>query len=241
MPKVSVNILTKNRAELLKKALASVLAQTFSDYEVIVVDDGSSDGTQAVLKDLKLKDLKIFIHTSSLGITLSRQEALQASQGEYVAILDDDDVWSSLDKLKKQVEFLNSHQDYVLIGGAISIGDGKTKSRPLQNHQIKKTMLFRNNFFTSTVMFSRQAAIEAGAFIKDDLDLGEDYDLWLRMGKLGKMANLSEVLAVYSQPDYNKDKFQSFLHKQLRLIKGEKSIYPYYQIAKIILNLRLQL
>src|SRR4051812_9226023 len=121
MPKVSVNILTKNRPELFKKAYASVRAQSFIDYEVVVVNDGSTDGTAEVLKDLKIENLKIITHTSSQGITKSRQEALEQSAGEYIAILDDDDEWIDPEKLKKQVEYLDGHQDVVLVGGGIEI------------------------------------------------------------------------------------------------------------------------
>ena len=100
MPKLSINILTKNRAELLKKALDSVANQSFKDYEVVVVDDGSTDETQKVILSYNHVIIKLLNHQSSLGITQSRQEALRASGGEYVAILDDDDEWIDPDKLQ---------------------------------------------------------------------------------------------------------------------------------------------
>jgi len=257
MPKVSVNILTKNRAELLKRALASVRAQTFTDYEVVVMNDGSRDNTLEVLDGFKLSilNLKIINHQSSLGITLSRQEALLASTGEYVAILDDDDEWIDPDKLKKQVEFLDNHQDYILTGGGIEISNFQfpisneiqnpkskiIKHRPASDAGIRNTMLFRNNFFTSTVMFRRQAALKAGGFKKDEFDVAEDYDLWLRMGLLGKMYNAQEAFTLYSVPDYNKEKFKQFLTKQLKLVEKYKQSYLYAFFAKMILTIRLWL
>ncbi len=102
-------------------------------------------------------------------------------------------------------------------------------------------MLFRNNFFTSTVMFRKNFAIKSGGFIKDEVDFGEDYDLWLRMGKLGKMHNFQEVFTLYRLPDYNKEKFRAFLAKQLRLVKQHRQDYPYYRLANLILKLRLSL
>ena len=191
MPRISVNILTKNRSQLLKLALDSVFAQSFKDFEVVLVDDGSTDDTQNVLE--KFKDLKIINHQTSAGITKSRQEALNQSQGEYVAILDDDDEWVNVDKLKKQVEFLDTHPEYILAGGGINIVTSDKLQvtsyfRPEEDQQIRNTMLFRNNFFTSTVMFKKSAAIKAGGFISDGADLSEDYDLWLRLGNIGKMA-----------------------------------------------------
>src|SRR5574337_1894372 len=116
MPKVSVNILTKNRAGVLKKALESVFSQSFLDLEAVVINDGSTDNTRQVLESLAREKLKVIHHPKALGITQSRQEALGASAGEYVAILDDDDEWVDKDKLKKQAEFLERHPDYVLVG-----------------------------------------------------------------------------------------------------------------------------
>jgi glycosyltransferase involved in cell wall biosynthesis len=256
MPRVSINILTKNRSALLRRALLSAERQTLKDCEMVVVNDGSTDEAETVLKDLTFKDLKIISHAQSTGITQSRQEALLASRGDYVAILDDDDEWVDEDKLKKQAEFLDQHQDYVLVGGGIVINPlgeirnyeqipkfkiQNSKFRAETDKQIRSTMLFRNNFFTSTVMFQREAAIEAGGFVTDQDDLAEDYDLWLRMGLLGKMHNFPEVFTAYSQSNYNKERFQAFLKKQLRLIKTQKGNYPFCFPAKISLKFRIML
>ncbi len=245
MPKVSVNILTKNRAPLLKQALLSVSEQSFKDYEVVVVNDGSTDNTDEVLQDFKIsrsKDFKIIKHEISQGIIKSRQEALLASSGEYVAVLDDDDRWIDADKLKKQVEFLDKHPETVLCGGGIEITklqDYKIeKFRPKTDKQIRNSMLFRNNFFTSTVMFRRAAALHAGGFINDGDDFAEDYDLWLRLGKLGKMYNFQEPFTAYRVPEYNKARFKAFLAKQSRLIAREKGNYPAFWLGGAILRLR---
>lgn len=243
MPKVSINILTKNRAELLKKALASMQNQSLKDFEVVVVNDGSTDETADVLKDLKFKDLKIIDHPQSIGITLSRQEALEKSAGEYVAVLDDDDEWVDLDKLKKQVEYLDTNPDVVICGGGIQVERFKDlkieRFRPQTDLAIRQTMLIRNNFFTSTVMFRKGAAVKVGGFIKDDIDLAEEYDLWLRMGQLGKMYNFPEVFTAYRSPSYNKDKFRLFLQKQRNLIKKHRNDYPWAWLAVCILKFRI--
>ncbi|HYV33330.1 MAG TPA: glycosyltransferase family A protein, partial [Candidatus Limnocylindria bacterium] len=153
MPRVSVNILTKNRAELLKKALASVLMQSFKDFQIVVVDDGSTDNTEATLQNLKIENLKIVSHRQSSGITKSRQEALEKSEGEYIAILDDDDEWLDKDKLKKQLDYFEQHPKAVLVGGGIKTKNEDFKLKSQSDIQIRQTMLFRNNFYTSTIMF----------------------------------------------------------------------------------------
>lgn len=244
MPKVSVNILTKDRPDFLQKALGSVAMQTFKDLEVVIVDDGSKQSIDAVLDTFGNLKIKKIHHQSSLGITLSRQDALAASNGVYVAILDDDDEWVDKDKLKKQVEFLDSHKDYILVGGGMQVfSEGKSqgaKFRPEDNESILKTMLFRNNFFTSSVMFRKDVAQAVGGFIRDEIDLAEDYDLWLRMGPLGKLYNFQEVFVNYRQSSYNTDKFKQFLEKQLRLVRREKDRYPGAFIYQLILKFRLK-
>lgn len=243
MPKVSVIILTKNRAELLKKALASVQAQTFSDFEIVVINDGSTDDTSEVLSAFGEKGLKIINHEISAGITASRQEALEKSAGEYIAVLDDDDEWMDGEKLKKQINFLESHPEVVLVGGGIRAESGirnyELRMRPETDPKIRKSMLIKNNFFTSTVMFRKSSALLAGGFIKDRDDFGEDYDLWLRLGKLGKMYNFQEAFANYRVPNYNRARVKAFLAKQLRLIYREKAYYPNSLMAKIVMYLRL--
>ncbi|MCL5666531.1 MAG: glycosyltransferase family 2 protein [Patescibacteria group bacterium] len=244
MPLVSVNILTKNRAGLLRRALLSVAAQSFKDFEVVVVNDGSSDETQEVIERLKIENLKIITHQESKGITAGRQEALQASAGKYIAVLDDDDEWIDADKLKKQVGYLNEHRDCVLLGGGIQISNIQfpiSKTRPETDGEIRRAMLLKNPFFTSTVMFRREAALKAGGFVKDSDDLAEDYDLWLRLGLLGGMHNFQEPFVRYSRSSYNKGRFRAFLAKQLRLISRHKRNYPKYFLAKLILKARLVL
>jgi glycosyltransferase involved in cell wall biosynthesis len=244
-PRVSVNILTKNRKDQLKKAIDSVLSQSFKDVEIIVVDDGSTDGTEQVLKDLRFKDLKILSHGQSWGITQSRQEALQSSTGDYIAVLDDDDEWMDVNKLKKQVEFLDTHLTHVLVGGSIAVKSYQSsiinyQSRPQTNSSIRNWMLLKNPFFTSTVMFRRESALKAGGFVKDEIDLAEDYDLWLRMGTLGKMYNFRKAFTLYSKPQYNKEKLLKFFNKQAILIARQKKNYPFYFLSKIILMLRIK-
>ncbi len=253
MPKVSVITLTKDRVAFLERALAGIGRQTYVGYEVIVVDDGSADSTQNTIERLSArggsatggKNLKIIRHATSLGITASRQEALEAAAGEYVAILDDDDEWVDENKLKKQAEFLDAHPEVALVGGGIEIAKFKNKKiqkfRPQSDSRIRRTMLLRNNFFTSTVMFRRAAALQAGGFLADGADVAEDYDLWLRLGRLGKFYNFQEVFTAYRQPSYNKERFKQFLAKQLRLIQKHRDDYPFAFIAKVILRIRILL
>ncbi|MBL8030441.1 MAG: glycosyltransferase [Candidatus Doudnabacteria bacterium] len=243
MAKVSVNILTRNRKDLLKKCLDSVSKQSFKDVELIVINDGSTDGTLEEISNIKFQiPNKIINHKVSVGITLSRQEALMYSSGDYIAILDDDDEWIDKDKLLKQVEYLDKYPEVVLAGGGIKTELGsrnyELRMRTEGDIEIRNSMLYRNNFFTSTVMFRRQEALDVGGFEQDEIDLAEDYDLWLRLGKVGKMRNFQEVFTSYRKPVYNKEKLLKFYEKQQKLIFRHKHDYPFYFFAALILKLR---
>lgn len=246
MPLVSVNILTHNRAELFKKALLSVKAQSFKDYEVVVGNNYSTDNTRNVVEDLKKQGINIvhLYHDPEISITANRQSTLDASSGKYIATLDDDDQWCDAEKLKKQVEFLENRPEVVIVGGGINRVDDNAKFvdiklRPETDEQIRKTILLKNNFFTSTAMFRRDAAKAAGGFEFFENDYAEDYYFWLRLGLKGKMHNLQEIFTDYRIPNYSKAKARGFILKQSHLIEKFKDKYPRYLLAKILLQLRL--
>jgi glycosyltransferase involved in cell wall biosynthesis len=243
---VSVVVLTKNRCELLSRALESISKQTYHDYEVIVVNDGSTDATENTIAAwrTRLPQLHVITHTRSMGIVSSRQDAFFAARGKYIALLDDDDVWTLQDKLSKQTAYLETHAEVVLVGGGMeAIADGLTqpvvKLRPESDADIRRTMLFRNNFFTSSVVFRRDAALAVGGFVSDGNDFAEDYDLWLRMGSVGQFYNFPEVFVRYQQSRYTASRFRGFLRKQFRLIALHKKQYPRYWLARGLLFLRL--
>ena len=149
---------------------------------------------------------------------------------------------------------MDENPECVLVGGGIEIYSAMQNSnqdqvknlqskivkfRPTSDEAIRQAMLFRNNFFTSTVMFKRQAALEVGGFVKDEYDLAEDYDLWLRLGRAGKMRNFLEPFTAYARPNYNKDRQAQFLKKQLKLIKMNAGYFPFYFFAALILKIRI--
>ena len=245
MPQVSIIILTKNRAALLSRALQSVAKQSFKDFEIVVVNDGSTDNTETILaSNTEISDkLHIIRHKDSKGITLSRQEALEKCSAHLVALLDDDDEWLDKEKLAKQTQWFYTNPQGVLCGGSIAIGLGvknnQVRRRPETDSKIRNLMLLKNSFFTSTVMFKKSKALEVGGFRFDGVDLAEDYDLWLRLGKLGQMYNFQTVFTRYALPTYDKQKVRLFFIKQRLLIAAHGQEYPMFTIAKIILALRI--
>ncbi len=241
---VSVIILTKNRCDLLKKAILSVEAQTNVETEIIVVNDGSTDGTMDLLNTWH-RSLVVINHASSIGITKSRQEAVEKASGEYVAFLDDDDEWIDEHKLSEQLSWLERDPSHLLVGTSMLLVDENGNqlgyaSRPKEHKEIFKTMLFRNNFFTSTVLTRRSAILNAGGFITDTRDYAEDYDLWLRMGKQGIMHNIDKPMVKYLVKASNGLSYKlKFWLKQRDLIVLNKNDYPNFLLADLILTLRI--
>lgn len=249
MPAISVMMITKNRAQLLKRALLSILKQSFSDYEVVIVNDGSSDETNEVISEYATKMSIIqTTHLVSQGIVASRQEALGLAKGEYLAILDDDDVWIDPDKLKQQFEYLERNRSVVITGSSMEMVDDsgtilEIAHRPLTDAGIRKSFLFKNPFLTSTVCFRTSSARAAGGFVKrGTLDIGEDYDLWLRIGALGSLHNSDLVTTRYRYCKRSRAQYRQFLKQQYRLLNLQpRGLYPHKLLAQIILLARIAL
>lgn len=199
MPKVSVNVVTRNRGTLLREALQSVLDQSYSDYEVVVIDDGSVDNTTEVITEFenKFKKITLVVNETNLGVKNARQQALDASLGQYIAVLDDDDVWISPDKLTLQVNHLDTHPEIGLVGSWAKMLDATNGELsdwrpPLSDSDIRQQMLIRSCFMNPTVMFRKSVVDEVGGY-KQSPEYCEDYSLWMRIARVSKCENLQEI------------------------------------------------
>lgn len=208
-PLVSVVITTYNRAEYIKRAVESVLVQTYKNIEVIIVDDGSIDKTPKILSELSKREPKIIVLTNktNFGFVKSLNRGAERAQGKYIARIDDDDFWCDLRKLEKQVTFLEKNPEYNLVGGGVIKIDkeGKELGRyliPKRDKDIRKVILVNNVFVHSTVLFRRDVFEEVGGY-DEQFIFGEDMELWLRMGKLGKFYNFQEFFTYYLDHEYS--------------------------------------
>jgi glycosyltransferase involved in cell wall biosynthesis len=181
-PTISTIIPTYNRAEFLPRAIESILNQSLSVDEIIVVDDGSSDNT----KDIVSKYPVTYIYKDNGGVSSTRNMGILSSNSEYITFLDSDDEWHK-DKIKEQVEYHNnnphiqfSHTDEKWIRGDKEI---KKKGFNLKKEgYIFKESLFNCTIGASTVMIHRDIFDDIGVF-DESLEVCEDYDLWLRVAK----------------------------------------------------------
>ncbi len=181
-PLVSVIIPTYNRAWALKKAIDSVLEQDYKNFELIVVDDGSTDETEALVKKYE-KSVK-YIQQPNMGVSTARNKGISASAGPFIAFLDSDDYWLP-EKLSAQIEFFNANPDALICQTEeIWIRDGK-RVNPKKKHKKPSGMIFIPSLALclispSAVMMRKNLLAKVDSF-DESLPACEDYDLWLRV------------------------------------------------------------
>jgi glycosyltransferase involved in cell wall biosynthesis len=247
--KVSIMMCAYNRAHFLPQAIESVLMQNFKDWELLVLDDASTDNTQELMS-LYIKDSRIryIRHSENLGLAKNRNAGVNESQGEYLAILDSDDYWTDTNKLTTQVEFLDQNPKYGLIGSFGKIVDEKDEKvgelcYKISDDQIRKRILGYHQFLHSSVMFRKSSVNEAEGY-DENLAPAEDYDLILKIGTKHKMHNIPESMVNYrihtensSSNDRRKKMHHALLH--LRLVKKYRKNYPNFLYAIIKAYARL--
>ncbi len=199
MPRVSVVLAVHNGQGTLAQALQSIAQQTFSEYEIIVINDGSSDSTAHILLEWQRQwpadQLKIITNDVRRGLTPSLVAGVVHSRGEYIARLDADDVWQE-EKLERQVDFLSKNLDHGLVGSWYynQTHTQRIKVRlPTADEHIRRFIWHNNPFGHSCVVARRSLILTAGNY-DATIRLGQDYDLWFRLLPLTKMANLPEFL-----------------------------------------------
>jgi len=191
--KVSIILCTYNRLSKLKLCVESVLNQSFKDYEFIIIDDYSNDGSDNYLKELSIEqnNISCIYNTQNIGLQSSLNKGLSIARGSYIARIDDDDKWLYEKKLEEQVEFLDNSPEYLLVGTGYRICNNIYKN-PLNDKQIRNQFLFRCPFQHSTVLF--RAKHKNHIFKYDDsLTYSEDWDLWMYMALHGKVKNLDII------------------------------------------------
>lgn len=199
---ISVIIPTHNRVGLLKRAINSVLAQTYKDIEIIIISDGSTDGTSTFVNNLQKTDARIKYHEyfPSKGGNYARNKGILESKGDYIAFLDDDDEWLS-EKLEKQLSiFDNNHKIGITYTGVrIIYVNEKIEYSFIGNKRgdLSKEILLDNCIgTTSTVMIRREVLEKTGLF---DLNLYalQDFDLWIRVCQYCLVDVVKEELVKY--------------------------------------------
>jgi glycosyltransferase involved in cell wall biosynthesis len=197
-PAVSVLLGVWNGAPQVREAVESILSQTVTDLEMVVVDDDSSDATPALLGLFRDPRLQV-IRRARGGLTSALNTALRLSRAPLVARLDADDL-ALPERLERQLAFLSAHPDVGLVGTAAREVDASGREvaivrPPLDDAEIRRTLIRRNPFVHSSVVMRRAAVEQAGGY-DEAFPVAQDYDLWMRMSRVTCMANLPDPLVV---------------------------------------------
>jgi glycosyltransferase involved in cell wall biosynthesis len=195
-PRISVIMSVYNAGKYVKEAVESILGQTFSDLEFIIVDDGSTDGSGKVLSAFRDPRIRL-VHQENRGLITSLNAGVEMARGEYIARQDADDV-SLPERLEKQVTFLDIHPEIAIVGTSVieTDEDGdllKVYNSPEGDAEIKKALSFDVPVCHASMMFRKSLIKDAGLY-REKLRLVEDYDLLIRVGERSKLGNIREPL-----------------------------------------------
>jgi glycosyltransferase involved in cell wall biosynthesis len=198
---VSVVMSVFNGQRFLREAVESILQQSLREFEFIIVDDGSTDQSAAILDSYQAEDPRVRVyHKENSGLIESLNQGCRLAQSKYIARMDADDI-AHQDRLKWQVAFMDAHPEIGVLGGAVEWIDASGKSLgthryPAEDQQIKTTLLEGSALWHPTVVLRREAFVLAGGYRSVVVD-AEDYDLWLRIADRFQLANLEAVVLKY--------------------------------------------
>lgn len=184
-----------NAGEFLRQSIESILKQTFTDFELLIGDDGSTDNSFEIISSYKDPRIKIFRNPENKGIVYTCNNLIRESKGEYLGRHDSDDIslpW----RFQKQMDFFEKNPKISVCGTNVTVfGDKRQKKYyPLRDEEIRAYMIINDPFCTSSVIFKKPASL---IFFNELLELSEDYDLFFELSKFSKMANLSAHLLKY--------------------------------------------
>jgi glycosyltransferase involved in cell wall biosynthesis len=212
-PVVSVIMPTWNGEQFLRPAIDSIFNQTFTDFELIIIDDNSTDSTSRILSDYKNDRLVILTNEHSLGIAGATNRGLAVARGEYVALQDHDDI-SLPQRLQTQVEYLDSHPEIALVGSdatlinddgtpyekkpALGIWANRSNLQSQDDLNLKWDLLFGCPFYHISVMIRRTAILDVGGYRRDpSFQFAQDFELLSRVAVRYRVANLTMPLVLW--------------------------------------------
>ena len=238
MPRVTVIIPTWNRAEWLEKSIGSVLGQTFRDFELVLVDDASTDSTAQILEKFSGKICKI-IFAKNRGVSTARNIAISKSRSEWIAFLDSDDYWHP-EKLEKQINQIEIRSDCPIhFTDEIWIRNGQ-RVNPKKKHKKKEGWIFQpsleNCIISPSSVILKREILEIHGMFDETLPICEDYDLWLRLTPRYKVALLKEKLVTkngghrdqLSRSDWGIDRYRV---RSIKKILDDGELIPHDNLA----------
>ena len=235
--KISVILPVYNSEEYVSESITSILNQTYKNFELIIIDDGSTDNSKVICKNFSKKDNRIiFLDNNHIGLTRSLNKALEIARGHYIARQDADDV-SLPNRFEKQIKWFLKDKKRVLCGTNCKIltqnNEYKNnRSLKFSNSGIKKKLKYSNCFVHSSIMFSNKSA-KIFKNYDENLEFAQDYDLWWKLSTLGKVGNLKEKLVILR----NRKNSVSVKNENNQTLNFIKSCLKFYAYNKKILGI----
>ena len=200
MPKVSVIMPAYNAEAYIKEAIDSILGQSFSDLELIVINDCSVDSTETVIlgySDCRILYLK---NEKNMGVAATLNRGLEVASGEYIARMDSDDI-ALPERLTQQVQFLDEHPDYAICGSSLIVFGKNQHDRPfpypVTDKEIRANMIFNSPFAHPSIMMRAEMLKQCGRYYDQNYEKAEDFELWYRLLRYGKGYNFQQPLLRY--------------------------------------------
>lgn len=243
-----------NNVETLKDSIDSVYLQSFRDWELVIINDCSTDGCKKILNEICQSNNQVSVieNDSNIGLTKSLNKGLKICTGKFLARLDADDFWAS-EKLIKQVNFIEKNNDYGLIGTKSSlIAKNGEKSHFIKlgiqsNSELKEAMIKFNPFEHSSVLFDLELVKKLGGY-DEGFKYSQDYELWSRMMNFCKFYKVPEVLTYIRLSDqsissvhYREQKINSIKIKYAIFLEHKDFIKFFIHASKDLVSLILPL
>lgn len=200
MPEITLLMTAFNAEKYIDNAIESVLRQTFEDFELLIINDGSTDNTVSIIEGYADERIRLINNDQNKGLEFSRNRGLTEAKGKYVAILDSDDI-AFHTRLEKQYAYLERNPDCALCGSHADIIDeqgkltGEQLTGPADPEQFRMRLLFHNFFVNSSVMYRTELVRALGGY--RDFAPAEDFELFVRIAQEAKIHNIQEPLVQY--------------------------------------------
>lgn len=236
-PRVSVIMPAFNGQLYIDEAIRSVLSQTYKNWELVLVNDGSTDGTESVIKKYLSEPRIVYIKQENKGMAAARNAGIRAAGGQLIAFLDQDDFWLE-DKLQLQVKYLAAHPGVFMLHGACNILKAGKISTPLKYHPlfsgalkgfVYNKLIVEDFVCVPTIIVRKEVFSEIGLF--DESMIGvDDWDLCIRISKKYEIGYINKILAVYR---HNELGFSKDIERWRSILLGfiEKNIFDNPEIS----------
>lgn len=236
-----------SKEERLSEAITSILNQTFKNFELIIINDASTNNIEQTILELTKKDNRIIYvkNENTLKLTKTLNKWLSIANWKYIARIDDDDIRCDPQKLELQVDFMEKHKEYWLLWtNGITINPEWKELykliKPCSDEELRKKIIIWNRFIHSSIIMRKSSLNQVWWFYDESWDFVEDYELWLRLWRVSKIGNLSNISVKYrindnwiSMVNHRKQKFLT-----LKLLFKYYKYYPKtYMIYALIFKI----